>query len=134
MARVLIPIPSRDFDPSEVAVSWEMLRSRGHDVVFATPDGKPGAADELMLTGSGFDPWSHLPGLRSLTLIGRFLRADSRARRAYAEMEGDASFRRPGSWPGIDLGSLDGLLLPGGHRARGMREYLESEILQAVVA
>jgi putative intracellular protease/amidase len=29
---------------------------------------------------------------------------------------------------------FDGLLLPGGHRARGMREYLESEILQKLVS
>src|SRR5438045_8840077 len=30
--------------------------------------------------------------------------------------------------------AFDALLLPGGHRARGMREYLESEILQRHVA
>jgi putative intracellular protease/amidase len=28
---------------------------------------------------------------------------------------------------------FDGLVLPGGHRARGMREYLESDVLQRVV-
>jgi putative intracellular protease/amidase len=27
----------------------------------------------------------------------------------------------------------DALLLPGGHRARGMRQYLESEVLQSIV-
>ena len=36
------------------------------------------------------------------------------------------------SWDRIDLGTVDGLLLPGGHRARGMRSYLESPVLQAV--
>jgi len=30
--------------------------------------------------------------------------------------------------------AFDGLLLPGGHRARGMRDFLESEILQRHVA
>ena len=42
MAKVLIPIPSRDFDPSEVAVSWSVLKRLGHSVTFATPDGRPG--------------------------------------------------------------------------------------------
>ena len=31
MARVLIPIPRRDFDPTEVAVSWEVLTGLGHE-------------------------------------------------------------------------------------------------------
>ena len=50
MAKVLIPIPSRDFDPTEVAVSWDVLRRLGHSVAFATPDGRPGEADDMMLT------------------------------------------------------------------------------------
>ena len=41
IATVLIPIPSRDFDPTEVAVSWRVLTAQGHRVVFATPDGRP---------------------------------------------------------------------------------------------
>ena len=39
MARILIPLPHRDFDPSEVAVSWHTLHADGHAVIFATPDG-----------------------------------------------------------------------------------------------
>jgi len=31
MARVIMPLPQRDFDPSEVAVSWRVLTGRGHD-------------------------------------------------------------------------------------------------------
>lgn len=50
MARVLIPLPALDFDPSEAAVSWKVLWSAGHIVIFATPDSKPAAADEMMLT------------------------------------------------------------------------------------
>ena len=56
MARVVIPVPSRDFDPSEVAVGWRILTDRGHEVVFATPDGRPGHADTIMVTGRGLDP------------------------------------------------------------------------------
>src|ERR1700761_2090562 len=43
------------------------------------------------------------------------------------------AFQRPIRWDGIEPGAYDGLILPGGHRARGMREYLESETLQRVV-
>ena len=39
-ARVLMLLPARDFDPSEAAVSWEVLTRAGHTVWFATPDGR----------------------------------------------------------------------------------------------
>ena len=50
MARVLMPLPSMDFDPTEAAIPWRMLKSFGHEVWFATPDGKPAAADPCMVT------------------------------------------------------------------------------------
>jgi len=34
--RVLLPLPGRDFDVTEVAVPWSILRDAGHQVVFAT--------------------------------------------------------------------------------------------------
>jgi len=55
MARVLLPLPARDFDPSEAAVGWRVLVDAGHEVRFATPDGRPAVADEIMLTGRGLD-------------------------------------------------------------------------------
>jgi putative intracellular protease/amidase len=133
MSRVLIPIPRRDFDPTEVAVSWEVLTGLGHDVVFATPDGETATGDELMLTGEGLDPWGWAPGLRKVALVGRALGANADARSAYARMRSSDEFRSPGSWESAELDGADGLLLPGGHRARGMRAYLESERLQALV-
>ena len=39
MAHVLIPLPSRDFDPTEASVTWKVCSARGHRIVFATPDG-----------------------------------------------------------------------------------------------
>ena len=57
MAHVLFLLPARDFDPSEAAVSWRVLVNAGHVVNFATPDGRPAAADDMMLTGKGLDPW-----------------------------------------------------------------------------
>lgn len=134
MANVLIPLPRLDFDPSEAAVPWRILVALGHRVTFATPDGRAAAADPIMLSGEGLDPWGWLPGLRKLTLFGRLLRANADARRDYAAMLRDTSFNAPLRWEAIDSDRFDGLLLPGGHRARGVREYLESERLQAVVA
>jgi hypothetical protein len=68
MATVLIPLPSRDFDPTEAAVPWRLLRERGHTIVFATPDGAPGEADARMVTGRGLGP------------LAPFLRADAHGR------------------------------------------------------
>src|ERR1700749_2570283 len=133
MAKILIPIPNRDFDPSETAVSWSVLKRLNHSVAFATPDGKPGEADELMLTGEGLDIWGFIPGVRHLVAIGRLMRANADARRAYAAMEQDAAFKAPLKWNEIRRQDFDALLLPGGHRARGMRDYLESETLQRLI-
>jgi putative intracellular protease/amidase len=133
MARVLMPLPARDFDPSEAAVSWRVLASAGHKVSFATPDGRPGIADDIMLTGRGLDPWGAVPLLRNLPAVGLALRANGCARKAYAEMITDPDYLAPQRWDAVDPASFDALLLPGGHRARGMREYLESEVLQRLV-
>src|SRR6185369_4277185 len=111
MGTVALPIPSEDFDPSEVAISWSILSEQGHQVTFATPDGLPGKGDPIMLSGEGLDFWGFVPGLRKVRLLGLALRANAAAREAY-----------------------DGLLLPGGHRARGMKPYLESVPLQAFVS
>jgi putative intracellular protease/amidase len=134
LATVLIPIPQLDFDPTEVAVSWKVLTGLGHEVLFATPDGRAACGDELMVTGRGLDPWGLLPGLSKLVGIGRALRADASAQAAYRELLRAPGFLAPIAWSEIELDSVDGLLLPGGHRARGMRRYLESADLQAVVA
>jgi putative intracellular protease/amidase len=121
LARILIPLPALDFDPSEAAVSWRVLTGRGHEVRFATPEGTPATADDIMLTGKG------------LGLVGPMLRANADARAAYSAMAADAAYRTPARWDQVNLAEVDGLLLPGGHRARGMRPYLESEVLQALV-
>ena len=133
MARVLILLPARDFDPSEAAVSWRVLTNTRHAVHFSTPDGRPAIADDMMLTGRGLDPWGAIPLLRNLPLIGLLMRANRDARNAYAEMIADPNYLAPQRWDAVDPAAHDALLLPGGHRARGMRDYLESEILQRLV-
>ena len=133
MATVLIPIPDMDFDPTEVAVSWQVLTGDGHTVVFSTESGRPGAADDIMVTGRGLDVWSKVPVLGRAVVVGRFLRANRDARTAYAQMLKSAEYQHPIAWAGARLDDIDALLLPGGHRARGMRSYIDSAILQRLV-
>lgn len=121
MATLLMPLPSRDFDPTESGVPWRLLSERGHRVVFATPDGKPAQADPRMLDGRG------------LGLLKPFLAADRNGREAYAAMAASAAFHAPLRYEQIKPEDFDGLLLPGGH-ALGMREYLESHVLHGVVS
>ena len=133
VATVLIPIPDTDFDPTEVAVSWQVLTGDGHAVVFSTESGRAAAADDIMVTGRGLDLWSRVPVLGRVAVIGRFLRANSDARAAYAAMLQSAEYQHPIAWTEAGLDGVDALLLPGGHRARGMRSYIDSDVLQALV-
>ncbi len=133
MATVLVPIPDRDFDPTEVAVSWRVLTRSGHRVIFATESGTPGVADEIMVTGRGLDVWSALPLLSAIPLVGLTLRANKDGRNAYRDMVHSNEFQHPVSWAEAGLDGVDALLLPGGHRARGMRSYIDSGILQRLV-
>jgi putative intracellular protease/amidase len=130
---VLIPIPDRDFDPTEVAVSWQVLTDRGHRVVFATESGSTATADDIMLTGHGLDIWSAVPLLGRAAFVGRFLRANRDARDAYAHMVQSVEYQHPSCWTAATLDGVDGLLLPGGHRARGMRGYIDSDTLHRLV-
>ena len=133
MATVLIPVPDRDFDPTEVAVSWRVLVDDGHHIVFATESGHSGVADDIMVTGRGLDLWSALPLVGTISLVGRMLRANKDGRRAYDDMLQSAEFSYPISWAQASLDGIDALLLPGGHRARGMRSYIDSDALHRLV-
>jgi putative intracellular protease/amidase len=124
--KVLVALASCDFDPSEVAVPWKILKAAGHDVRFATIDGRPARADELMLSGRGLDVWGFVPGIRNVTAVGRVLRANHDALAAYSELEHDSAFTAPEAFEALRPDAYDALLLPGGHRAAGMRAYLES--------
>jgi putative intracellular protease/amidase len=129
--RVLAPLPHEGFDPTEAAVPWQHLTAAGHDVVVATPDGKPAAADPIMVTGRGLDCWSRLPGLGGVRAVGLVMRADRRARTAYAALVASRTFAAPISYDALAAEPFDGLILAGGH-APGMRPYLEDERVQAV--
>jgi putative intracellular protease/amidase len=131
--KIIMPIPSLGFDPTEVAVTWRIIQDAGHEVHFATPDGLAGRADPLMISGQGLDPWGQIPGLRKLRLFGLLLRAKAEARSAYGELLRDARFNHPLSWSQLKAEDFDGLVLPGGH-AKDMRPYLESPVLHDFVA
>ena len=51
--KILIAIPNQDFDPTEVAVTWQVLKQAGHELHFATPDRQRGHADPIMISGEG---------------------------------------------------------------------------------
>ena len=118
--RVLIPLPSYGFDPSEVAIPWQMLTEAGFDVCFATPAGQPAAADRRMLHGHNLGIWKGL------------LRARPDAVAAFAAMERSLAFAQPLPYAEAREADFAGLLLPGGHD-KGVKEYLESEALQQLV-
>ncbi len=117
MPRVLIPLPDRDFDTTEVAVPWKLFRDAGIDVVFATENGGVApSCDPLLLTG---------------VLFGQ-LGAEAEPKRFYEELTRDAAFQSPLAWRDLAMSDYDALVLPGGH-APGMKQYLGSALLQSRV-
>ncbi len=117
MKKVLMPLPARDFDPTEAAVTWRVLSEAGHQVFFATPDGCPARADPLMLSGEGLDLWGAIPGLKKLKLLGLLLRADAFGRSAYAGLELDQNFLGPDAYGKIVASAYDALGKRGFNRA-----------------
>ena len=115
--RVVIPLPDRDFDTTEVAVPWRVLTGAGHEVVFATERGTVAACDPLLLTG---------------VLFGK-LGAEPEPRAFYADLEKSPAFRAPIRYGEIDPSSFAAIVLPGGH-AQGMKQYLESEVVREKAA
>lgn len=117
LVRVLIPLPDRDFDVTEVAVPWRLLTDAGHDVVFATERGEGApAADPRLLDG---------------VIFGK-LGADAEPKAFYRQLAASDGFRSPIAWADLRPADFDALLLAGGH-APGMRQYLSSTVLQSKV-
>lgn len=114
--KVLIPLPDRDFDITEVAVPWRLLTDAGHDVTFATRSGAVPAGDPKLIDG---------------VIFGQ-LGADPEPVAFYRQLLASPAFGSPVSWVDLDVTGFDGLLLPGGH-APGMRQYLGDAALQQQV-
>jgi putative intracellular protease/amidase len=115
---VVIALATRDFDPTEAAVPWKVLGDAGHEVLFATADGRPAACDPLMLEGGAF--------------FGT-IKATPENADTYRAMAASDAFAHPMRFAELDPAVHDLLILPGGH-APGMRQYLEDTTLQAAVA
>src|SRR5438270_5906883 len=116
MATILFPLPDRDFDVTEVAVPWKLLREAGHEPVFATEAGATPACDPLLLTG---------------VLFGK-LGARPEAIGFYRELEQAREFTAPKKWSDCRASDFDALFLAGGH-APGMRQYLGSEVVHRLI-
>ena len=130
---IIMPLPSQDFDPTEVSIPWKMLKDAGFNVVFATVDGKRGYCDPVMISGEGLDPWGWIPGLKKVRFIGLFLRGNKSSRIAYQELEHDENFLNPKRYDELMVSDFAGMSLAGGH-ASGIKQYLEDKTLQRFVA
>ncbi len=118
--RVLIPIPSYGFDPTEVAIPWKQMFEKNIEIIFATPNGKKASADSIMLNGENLGFWKFL------------LRAREDAVMAYSDLEKNESFCNPLKYVDAQELDFDAIFLPGGHD-KGVKEYLESKVLQNLV-
>lgn len=120
MKKILIPLPNYGFDPTECAIPYKILSEKGHEITFATPEGKTAKADSKMLFGE------------NLGIFKNILMARKDAVSAYHEMENSKAFKNPIKYEEAKEENFDAIFLPGGHD-KGMREYLESEILQNLI-
>ncbi len=121
MSKILILLPSTDFDPSESAIPWKILSEAGHEITFGTPEGRKASADPIMLTG------------KSLGLLAPVLMADKNALSAYSQMENSKEFTNPKPYSELSVDDFNALIIPGGH-AKGVRELLENESMQMLTS
>ena len=113
MPKLLIILPQTGFDPTEVALPWQVWTQAGHEVWFATETGKPASCDPITLSGEG------------LPLLASSLKCRPEAQAAYAAMIAAPRYRHPLSWAKARAADYAALHFPGGH-APGMRPYCES--------
>ena len=111
---ILIPLPDHDFDPTESATPWKVCKARGWQVTFSTEHGSVAQADHRLLMGPIRGP----------------LGAGPKGLSAYRAMTQDEAYQNPIPYAEIDPQQYDGVVLTGGH-APGMRQFLESEVLQS---
>lgn len=114
MARILTLVSNTEFDPTEACIPWKVLTDAGHDVWFASEDGRMAACDLITLTGEGLP--KHLQSLA----------AKPENREIYERMAANERFQNPLAWADVKPDEFDGLVLPGGH-GPGVKPYLEAE-------
>jgi len=117
MKKILIPIPDKDFDLTEVAVPWKRFTENGYQVIFATENGAVGQTDPKLIKGVIFGQLGAKP--YAITI--------------YKEMLQSNAYKNPIKFKNINPNDYVLLHLPGGH-AKGVKQYLESKVLQEKVA
>lgn len=118
--KILIPIPSYGFDPTETAIPWKLLTENNFQVTFATPKGEKAEGDELMVKG------------KNLGIFKQVLRARKDAVDAYNNMTESSEFLNPIKYSDVKEQDYDSIFLPGGHD-KGVKEFLEAKELQKVI-
>ncbi|XP_021956076.1 uncharacterized protein LOC110852343 [Folsomia candida] len=111
--KVLIVLPSKDFDVTETSVPWRKLTDAKVQVDFCTENGIPGECDPLLLDG---------------VIFGK-LGAAPEAKAFYHEMIKTKEFQNPTKYKDTEFMDYDCVLFPGGH-APGMKQYLENETIR----
>jgi protease I len=120
MKRILIPLPNYGADPTEVAIPWKLLSQKNYHITFTTPEGEKATPDLAMLNGKGLGIWRPL------------LKTRNDAVAACLDMQQSPAFCNPLPYNAAHEPEFDALLLPGGHD-KGVREFLESTVLQDLV-
>ncbi len=124
MARILMLLPDRDFDPTEAAVPWFVLRTAGHEVFFANASGGAARCDQMTLKGLR-------PDGKPMRGLLKTLAARPENVRLYQNMERDENYQYAQRWKDVQPQHYEALVLPGGH-APGMRPYLESDEVRRI--
>jgi protease I len=119
--RVLLPLPAVGYECTEASVPWQVLTSAGHEVVFATPDGKPAQVDRSTSTGEG------------LGWLGMLFKAAKPSFAAHAAMVESSAYQAPIRWDAIEVDQFDAVVIPGGHHQE-MAPFLASKVLQERIA
>ena len=120
--KVLVAVPEKGFDPTELGVPCKLLRDRGVDIVVMSPSGTtPVRADPIMVDGVG------------LYLLKWSMRADPNGIAAYTEILKAGLLEKPLSYAAVlrhgrcsslPFAVYDALLLPGGHCPDSLAESL----------
>jgi putative intracellular protease/amidase len=117
---ILIVLPQKGFDPTEVSIPWKIISSNQYDIVFSTPNGKPASPDPRMIK-------------QGLSWLTPFLMTRKYVLQVYKIMQQDKSFQSPIPYSDIDVSQFDAVHVPGGH-GDGIRVMLESPVLQQKIA
>ena len=115
---ILFLLADTGHDPTEVAVPFQIFKSAGFDIHFATESGTSPTCDAKMLEG-----WT-------ASILG----ATKGAKEAYKMLEREVGWKQPLSWTGasFDVKGYDAVFLAGGHE-KGVRQIIESETVGALL-